>query len=157
MKNNIENYIRKSFLFFAMSSMLILNATNTVAEKEKSIQELLEDQNPTISFSFSKDIIDFFDTDVDWKNKKKHIEGDFSKAAFFAFDENSSLKDIDDLFKSQNYSKIKIEDEESNDGEITIYVKSKGKDTKEAHFVIQNEGDVVVFSLYGKMRLKEKN
>jgi hypothetical protein len=77
--------LRKRAIIFWMSfSLFTISSFASTIEKEKSIQQLLEDQKPLVSFSFSKDIIDFFDTDLDWNDHKKHLEGDFTKAGFFA-------------------------------------------------------------------------
>ena len=99
-----------------LSSLLVLflslSLQASIFEKEKTIQEMLEDLNPSVSFSFSKNILDFFDADLDWKDTKKHLEGDFSKAGFFAFDETTAKKSLSSLLKHKGYFHIRIDDKD---------------------------------------------
>lgn len=157
MKINSINLNRKVIPIFITICFLSLSSFTIDSEKEKSIQVLLEDLNPSLSFSFSKNIIDFFDTDLDWKEGKKQLEGDFSKAAFYAFDEHTSSKTLHELFSQRGYNLIKIADDGSKNKEIQLFVNKKSKEVEEAHFIIQSDEKTVVFSLYGKMKLKEKN
>ena len=152
-KLNFSYFLLLSFLTVLFSNVS-LRASNF--ERKKSIQDMLEDLNPSVSFSFSKNIVDFFDTELEWKDSKKHLEGDFSKAAFFVFDENTSNETLNKLFKNQGYFHLKIEDEEKNKNDIILFVNQMGNEVEEAHFMIQSDDKLIVFSLYGKMRLKEQ-
>lgn len=124
-----------------------------------------EDLNPSVSFSFSKNILDFFDADLDWKDTKKHLEGDFSKAGFFAFDETTAKKSLSSLLKNKGYFHIRIDDKDKNNDNVELFVNQdnvelfvnqKGNEVEEAHFIIESDEKLIVFSLYGKMRLKEQ-
>ena len=155
--NAIKLDFRK-FLLLSLVAILFSNESLRASnfEKEKSIGDLLEDLNPLVSFSFSKNIIDFFDTELDWKDSKKHLEGDFSKAAFYTFDENTSNETLTTLFKNKGYFLIRIDDEEKDNDEVVLFINEEGKEVEEAHFMIQSDDKLIVFSLYGKMRLKEQ-
>jgi hypothetical protein len=151
-KTNFRNQFLLSLVF-----ILFLNLPSSASsfEEEKSIQEMVGNLSPSVSFSFSKNILDFFDTDLDWKDSKKHLEGDFSKAAFYTFDNATNNETLTNLFKDKGYSLIRIDDKDDDSNEVRLFVNQTGKEVKEAHFIIEGDDNLIVFSLYGKMRLKE--
>ena len=100
LKLNFNYYLLLSLLLVLFSSA---SYKASIVHKEKSIQEVLEEMSPTVNFSFSKNIIDFFDIDLDWKETRKHLEGDFSKANFIAFDKSTSGESLDSLFNNKGY------------------------------------------------------
>ncbi len=126
---------------------------------EKLYSKLKANHTETFSMSLSKNMIDFFDMDLDFNGKEKLITGDFLEGKMIVFKDVVSTKNILTIFESENY--VRIEDKEdtikTDDGEAYLYIKRNGKDVSEAHFILVNdEGKVTILSVLGDIKVKNK-
>lgn len=108
------------------------------------------------AFSFSKDMIDALDFDMNVNDKMKYVKGDLTSIKFLVFSDNSQndsgelLKDL----KKSGYEKIKWEGDDNDD--VLLYVDRNGKRFNEIHFItLSNEKPKVMISFYGDITVKE--
>jgi hypothetical protein len=124
------------------------------------IYNLLDDRYDAFSLSLSKEMIDFFDLDIDMNGKEKWVTGDFTKGKLMTIDsEKIKAKTICTLFKDEKYEQIDIEDEmdeEDSNSEVYLFIERNGKNISQAHFVIENEENIILLSIYGDMQVKNK-
>lgn len=134
---------------------------STFASKGDSekIYKTLKSETDAFSMSLSKSMIDFFDMDIDFNGKEKWITGDFEEGKMLVVKEKFSGSDIQKMFKQEGFELIDIEDDENievGDGEVYLYVIRQGNKVSEAHFIIEGEEKVILFSIYGDMKVSEK-
>lgn len=126
---------------------------------EKLYSKLKANLTESFSMSLSKNMIDFFDMDLDFNGKEKLIAGDFHEGKIIVFKDVVSTKNILTIFESENYLRIKDEENTINtdDSEAYLYIKRNGKDVSEAHFIlVSDEGKVTVLSILGDIKVKNK-
>jgi hypothetical protein len=109
--------------------------------------------------SLSKNMIDFFDMDLDFNGKEKLITGDFHEGSMLLLEDVTSVESITSIFTSEKYELVEDVEEEINteDGEVYLYIKRNGKNISEAHFVFVNDEEkVTVLSVLGDIKVKNK-
>jgi hypothetical protein len=142
-------------LFIATAS---LTSMAVKSDGEKVFKLLKAENTETFSMSFSKDMINFFDMDLDFNGKEKLITGDFHKANMLVLNKNKSTNEICSAFINNHYKIVESENdiENSNDSEVFLYIDHQGKNISEAHFVIINEEKVTILSVFGDIKVKNK-
>ena len=127
-------------------------------EAEKIYKALKESQHEVFSMSLAKEMVDFFDMDIDFNGNEQVITGDFAEGKLMILDKGLHPKEVLQLFKKANYDTIELEDDEEDpeDSEIYLFVKRKGKNVSEAHFVIDEEEKTIVFSVFGDIQVNKK-
>lgn len=126
---------------------------------ENLYTKLKANHTESFSMSLSKDMIDFFDMDLDFNGKEKLITGDFHEGRLLVLKDVQSTTSITSIFNSEKYELIEDKEEKMNsdNGEVYLYIKRNGKNVSEAHFVVMNdEGKVTVLSVIGNMQVKNK-
>lgn len=112
-----------------------------------------------MAFSFSKDMIEALDFDIDVNDKMKYVKGDLSSIKFLAFgdkSESNSIQLVKDLKKS-GYEKIKWEGDDEGDSNVILYVDRNGKRFSEIHFItLLNEKPKAMISFYGDITVKDE-
>ena len=155
-KKTIEMKKITSLILTTALSMTIAVAGE---RNEKLYSKLKANLTESFSMSLSKNMIDFFDMDLDFNGKEKLIAGDFHEGKIIVFKDVVSTKNILTIFESENYLRIKDEENTINtdDSEAYLYIKRNGKDVSEAHFVlVSDEGKVTVLSILGDIKVKNK-
>ena len=139
---------------------IIISATAFAAKGDADkIYKKLKSETDAFSMSFSKDMIDFFDMDIDFNGKEKWITGDFSEGRMLVVKETYSGSDIRKMFQEEGFELIEIDDEaeiNSKQGSVNLFVSRNGSKVSEAHFVIENEDKTVLFSVYGAMKVSKQ-
>ncbi len=125
-------------------SSLILMTTN-VDNKKNEVAEAVSQMNGVTTLSFSKDMVDAIDLDIDVEDKIKHLEGDFNEIKLNIFGE--STPDLADkrttMLKvlDKHYEKVDLEDTDESESDALLYTKSKGDRVYEAHLLLLDESD----------------
>lgn len=142
--------------------LLLFITVATFAKDQKSkadaiYSELKQFEN-VFSMSLSKEMIDFFDLDIDLNGKEKWIKGDFHEGKMLVVNEKMESKKVVKKFTEKGYKIVDIEDEEVNEegGEVYLLIDKRGDIVEEAHFVVVNEEKLVLLSIYGKIKVEEK-
>ena len=139
---------------------IIISASAFAAKGDADkIYKKLKSETDAFSMSFSKDMIDFFDMDIDFNGKEKWITGDFSEGRMLVVKETYSGSDIRKMFQEEGFELIEIDDEaeiNSKQGSVNLFVSRNGSKVSEAHFVIENEDKTVLFSVYGAMKVSKQ-
>ena len=124
------------------------------------IYNLLDERYDAFSLSLSKEMIDFFDLDLDMNGKEKMVTGDFTKGKMMTLSSDEvKAKTICTLFSDEKYEMIDIEDEmdeEDSNSEVYLFIERKGKNISQAHFIVENEENIILLSIYGDMQVKNK-
>ena len=136
------------------SSLILLSFTPS---PQGDIDTQYASKEGVTAFSFSKDMIDALDFDMDVNDKMKCIKGDLSSIKFLAFNddnETNSLKVLQDLNKS-GYENIEWDGVDS-DIDVLLYVDRNGKRFSEIHFVTLSNGKPkAMISFYGDITVKD--
>lgn len=147
----------KKFNLLLIISTLSISMAMAGQGNENLYSKLKSTYTESFSMSLSKDMIDFFDMDLDFNGKEKLITGDFHEGKMIVFKDVPSEKSITSIFNSEKYELVKDEDDELNaDGNAYLYIKRNGATVSEAHFVVINEEKVTVLSVYGDIIVKNK-
>ncbi|MEQ8908575.1 MAG: DUF4252 domain-containing protein [Vicingaceae bacterium] len=126
-------------------------------ENADRIYNYLEENHDAISLSLSKKMIDFFDLDLDLNGKERWITGDFSKGRMLVISEKVTAAKTNELFTQEGFKLIDFEEEDQDDdSQVWLYVKRKGKNVAEAHFVVEEEESLILLSVYGDMKISDK-
>ncbi len=130
-------------------------------DKVDAIYSKIKGESDAFSISLSKDMIDFFDLDIDVNGKDKLITGDFSKGKMMVLSQSGSGEKAMSLFLKEGYDLIDFEEEyesESgdNDGEVYLLVKRNGKTIKEAHFIVAEDEKLILLSIFGDMQVSDQ-
>jgi hypothetical protein len=126
---------------------------------ERLYTKLKANHTESFSMSLSKNMIDFFDMDLDFNGKEKLITGDFHEGSMLLLEDVTSVESITSIFTSEKYELVEDVEEEINteDGEVYLYIKRNGKNISEAHFVFVNDEEkVTVLSVLGDIKVKNK-
>ncbi len=136
------------------SSLILLSFTPS---PQGDIHTQYASKEGVTAFSFSKDMIDALDFDMDVNDKMKCIKGDLSSIKFLAFNddnETNSLELLKDLKKS-GYENIEW-DGVDGDIDVLLYVDRNGKRFSEIHFVTLSNGKPkAMISFYGDITVKD--
>tara|TARA_B100001109_G_C18860913_1_gene473930 strand:- start:1626 stop:2063 length:438 start_codon:yes stop_codon:yes gene_type:complete len=138
-------------LLFSANSLL---AGNADANK---VYNQIEKNYDAFSMSLSKKMIDFFDMDIDFNGKEKLITGDFEKGRMLIVNETTTSLDINHLFEEEGFEWIDFEEGENDDNQVSLWIIRNGKEVKEAHFVVIEDEKIILLSVYGKMKVSNKN
>tara|TARA_B100000508_G_C11393580_1_gene244635 strand:+ start:88 stop:564 length:477 start_codon:yes stop_codon:yes gene_type:complete len=128
-------------------------------EAEKIYKALKESQHEVFSMSLAKEMVDFFDMDIDFNGNEQVITGDFSEGKLMILDKGIQPSEVLKLFKKANYKLVELENDDKDDeegSEIFLYVQGQGKNIKEAHFIIDEEEKTIVFSVFGNIHINKK-
>lgn len=149
--------MKKIFTFICILSMSVASMA-AKADADRIYKKLKAEHEETFSMSLSKNMIDFFDMDLDFNGKEKLIKGDFHEGRMLVMKNTSSTSSIVKLFKTEHYEMLKVEDEhhQAGKGAVYLFVDKRGKKVSEAHFVVVDEEDVVVLSVFGNITVQNK-
>jgi len=123
---------------------------------DKILQKIKSENKETFSISFSKNMIDFFDMDVDFNGKEKLITGDFKEANMLVLEKEYSTKEIRNVFEKEKYKLVISETEEENSDNVYLYVDRNGNKVSEAHFLVEDEDSIIIVTVYGDINVKNK-
>jgi hypothetical protein len=146
---------------YSLMIIALVISTSIFASKGDSekIYKTIKEGTDAFSLSLSKDMIDFFDMDIDFNGKEKWITGDFAEGRMTIIKEDFNCSDIKKMFAHEGFELIDLEDQEKIEiegDEVYLYVSRIGNNANEAHFIIQGEEKVVLFSIYGDMKVSTK-
>lgn len=149
--------MKKILIFLGIISMSF-SIIASESSANKIYKKLKAENENAFSMSFSKNMIDFFDMDIDLNGKEKMITGDFHEGRMLVLKENNDSRSVIQLFKSEHYELVSLEsdDGEENPDEAYLFVDRKGKKVSEAHFVAINDNSVVVLSVFGDIKVDNK-
>lgn len=151
-----QNIIMKKINLLLLGIILSFSLLAGNDNSEKIYNEL-KGNSDSFSMSLSKDMIDFFDLDIDVNGKEKLIKGDFSSGKMMVINEKRSGEKAKDMFIKAGYELIDFEEDQDDDGEVYLLVSRKGKLIKEAHFVVVEDEKMILLSIFGEMRVSSKN
>ena len=150
----------KKYSLIVIALIFSLSVSASKGDSEK-IYKKLKSESDAFSMSFSKEMIDFFDMDIDFNGKEKWVSGDFAEGKMMVIKESFSGSDINKMFKQEGFELIDLEDDTEGDvnienGEVNLYVNRTGNKVSEVHFVIEGEDNVILFSVFGTMKVSNK-
>ena len=105
--------------------------------------------------TFSKEMLEAFDLDFDWKEALMNFNGDFSKIKIlFLSDQNEYSNEIIKRLNKYGYKKVDMEDNHESD--LLIYTDKRKKEFNEIHLMSTGEGSGMLISVYGNFVITDK-
>lgn len=146
----------KKILLLVLGSSFILMSFAELEGSDK-IYRYLEDKHNAFSMSLSKEMTDFFDMDIDFNGKEKWITGDFKKGKLLFSKNFRDSGPIKKMFQEEGYEYINLEDQDdTGKGKVYLFVRRKGQIALEAHFVIEEDEQLILLSIFGQMKVQGK-
>jgi hypothetical protein len=158
-KHSMKNY----FVLALLAVSLAANAQKSNAAQ--AIYDVLEEEENVMTLSFTKNMLESIDTDIEWGDQIKYLKGDLNKVKLMLIndDENAEMM-VKYIYKQLNklgYKRTEIkDDDEPKDAEhLWVFTNRKGQEFTEAHFLIEDEdGSGIFMSVFGDFTLTdEKN
>lgn len=151
---------------FLIIILVLGTSISAIAQSKNAIQKVydtFENHENVMSFSFNKNLTDILDTDFDWGDEMKHMEGDIRKMSTLIISEDdhsrSILKKMKRMIDDMGYKSIKLPDDEINqDDDEKIYVYAMGKKDRysEIHMLIVDDDESgVLLSVFGDIIIKD--
>lgn len=140
-------------------SLVLLLGMSASAKHQGDLHQAYANQSGVFALSFSKDMIDALDLDIEVNDKMKYITGDLSSIKLIAFGseaEEKSLSDLKKELKKLDYDQLNTTNLDINtEGEFLIYTRKSGKHYTEVHFITyEDKAPKAIFSFYGKIQVK---
>lgn len=146
----------KQLLIFTMLTASTLLATAQKSNAADAIYADLENEENVLTLSLNKQMLQGIDTDVEWNEQIKYLQGDIHKVKVMLIgDEAKGKAIVDRIYKrlrKLGYKQIDLNSDNQTEDESNVWVFSnkKGNTFTEAHFLIKDEdGSGVFMSVYG--------
>ena len=120
---------------------------------EDILKKIQEEHNCT-SISFSKEIADFFNSDISINGVEKYIQGDFKEAKLLIINSKLSEKNLVDQFLKGGFQTVELDKEDGENLEIVVL--RSGKNISEAHLIIEEEEKSIIISFKGDVNVQNK-
>lgn len=138
-------------LMFIAISIQLFGQSKTSA----SLLAEFSQENEVFSMSYANPMEDFFDLDIDLDGKEKQLQGDFSSGRIRIIKAKDNVAELIGDFKKNGFKLHQFEDQHQAEEEDQVHLvySRKNKDINEAHFIIEGEEELIIFSLFGAMKL----
>jgi hypothetical protein len=147
----------KKITLILLTAFISLQLMASIGGGSNKIYEQLKSQNDCFSLSLSKEMIDAFDIDLDLNGKEKWVTGDFKEGRFLVINDYKNGSNVKKMFQKEGYELINLDDANvESDNEIYLLVSRNGKKVSEAHFIVTNDDNTVLLSIYGDMKVEKK-
>lgn len=144
--------------------LTVMTCISAIAQSKSSIERVyntFEDTENVLSLTLNKDIANLLDSELDWGDEMKQIEGDVTKISTLIVSEgpNSAkvLSKMKSMIDGMKFKHIDLPEGE-DDIEDDIYVYAKGKKGKysEVHMIIMDDKDDtgILLSVFGDITVK---
>ena len=137
------------------------------AQKKNAAQEIydkLEQEDDVLSLSFNKKMIDAIDSDVEWGDEMRYLQGDLSKVKLMLIEDDDNANKIAKyIYKKLDQLGYKLTDlpddgqKDDDDEEVFLFTNKKGSRFTEAHIlIIEEDGGAVFLSVYGDITVSQE-
>ena len=101
----------KKYSLIVIALIFSLSVSASKGDSEK-IYKKLKSESDAFSMSFSKEMIDFFDMDIDFNGKEKWVSGDFAEGKMMVIKEKEEFtKNLVTKIEQENKEKELIEEQ----------------------------------------------
>jgi len=153
----------KKLLILGLIAASSLTATAQKSNAAQVIYDELEQNDDVLTLSFNKKMLDAIDTDVEWGEEMRYLEGDLNKVKLMIIDDDADAKKIASyIYKKLDklgYKLADLPDDVKDDKRenVWLFTNKKGKHFTEAHFLIQDEdGGAILLSVYGDITVTDE-
>lgn len=137
------------------------------AQKKNAAQEIydkLEQEDEVLSLSFNKKMIDAIDSDVEWGDEMRYLQGDLNKVKLMLIEDgDNAAKMAKYIYKKLDQLGYKLTDlpedaqADDDDEEVFLFTNKKGNRFTEAHLLIMEEdGGTIFLSVYGDITISQE-
>ena len=143
-------------------AIALLGCFNTLSiiAQQKASDKMFNDfrsREEVTYLSFSKNLIDFVDLNVDNDEGEYEIKGDLHEVKLAIFKPNdkpanSFADDVRKYMKKGNYTMV---EEKDLDDDSEVWIHRKGKKVYECHVIFQGDKNSVLLSFFGEFRIKD--
>ncbi|MGB0177809.1 MAG: DUF4252 domain-containing protein [Owenweeksia sp.] len=155
--------MKKLILISTLCTMFLLVAITTAFGQDKAgfvrVFEEYAQRDNTISFTFSKEMLDAVDIDLEWEEKIQNISGDIYQVKFIAFDrldENDKIiSRLDGEIRKLGYPVIPYKPDHTDDiREFRLYGKKDNDHYRQVHLLVKDgDGRAYLISVDGKLKV----
>jgi len=145
--------------------LVITGILTATAQKSNAIQKVYdkyENEDNVFAMSLSKDLENALDTEFEWGEEMKNLEGDITKMSTLIVSESGEstkmLNSMKKMIKNLGYSTLDMPDGDSKSDEEKTYLFTRGSKGKysEVHLlVIDDDGSGVLVSMFGDFTVKD--
>ncbi len=141
--------------------MIGFNCFSIIAQKNVSDKMFnnLKNLDEVTYFSFSKNLIDFidFDIDDDDRDDDHKVTGDLNEVKLIIFnpDEKPDVSFHDQVLKYLKKGNYKLIEDEDEPDDTEIWVNRKGRKVYECHIIFQGEQNGVLLSFFGDFKIED--
>lgn len=145
--------------------LVITGILTATAQKSNAIQKVYdkyENEDNVFALSLSKNLTDALDTEFEWGEQMKNVEGDITKMSTLIVSESDDnpqmLSNMKKMIKKLGYSTLDLPDEDSKSDEEKTYLFTRGSKGKysEVHLlVIDDDGSGVLVSMFGDFTVRD--
>lgn len=145
--------------------LVITGILTATAQKSNAIQKVYdkyENEDNVLALSLSKNLTDALDTEFEWGEQMKNVEGDITKMSTLIVSESEDnphmLSNMKKMIKKLGYSTLDLPDEDTKSDEEKTYLFTRGSKGKysEVHLlVIEDDGSGVLVSMFGDFTVRD--
>lgn len=145
--------------------LVITGILTATAQKSNAIQKVYdkyENEDNVFALSLSKNLEDALDTEFEWGDELKNLEGDITKMSTLIVSESGEsskmLNSMKKMIKNLGYSTLDLPDEDSISDEEKTYLFTRGSKGRysEVHLlVIDEDGSGVLVSMFGDFTVRD--
>ena len=147
----------KMFLVVLVNSFIFSSAI-AGGKNSKNIHREFAKKKGAFSMNFSKETLDTFDLDFDWKETMKNFSGDFSSVQLLVVSDSALVendhKELLNQFNKMGYKNIELDDQ---DDDIIVLTDIRKVKFNEVHILSRGTSGIVLISVYGSFEITNKN
>ncbi len=140
-------------IFTGLMVMFLANSQSNATEK---MYDYLKKQEGVSLLSFSKDMIDMVDLNLDDESIRKKVTGPLTEVRLAICKGTSNTAGIK-VAEFLNQSPFQFIDIEEEKGELKVFVNRKGKVVKECHITIPSADNFIMVSFFGDFKIEDLN
>ncbi len=128
-----------------------------------ALYQEFEQYDDVFSLSFNKKMLESLDTEVEWGEWMRYVQGDLHRVKMMVIDESTHKKNLAKYIKNElkkmGYKLAELPDngEHQSEDEIFLFSNKRGKKLSEAHILVKpEEGSIILFSIYGDLTITDQ-
>ena len=145
--------------------LVITGILTATAQKSNAIQKVYdkyENEDNVFALSLSKNLTDALDTEFEWGEQMKNVEGDITKMSTLIVSESEDnphmLSNMKKMIKKLGYTTLDLPDEDTKSDEEKTFLFTRGSKGKysEVHLLVIDDDDSgVLVSMFGDFTVRD--
>ena len=145
--------MKKLIVFIVLAFMMTLCFGQSSATEKMYAQ--LKGSSGVSLLTFSKDMIDMIDLDIDHNADEKKVTGPLKEIRVAICKDSLDRSVIPRVNDFLTKSPFNLVDMDEDDGDLKVYVNRKGKTIQECHVAIPGDNALILVSFFGDFRVED--